>query len=176
MYEVLSPRQEITGTPQATYATFATDAGTVGGMTPAQLRDAGGLTGTVPDTALSSNIPLRTGDQTFSGSNTFTGANVFSNASNSYVGNGAGLTGLNASNMASGTVADGRLSANVALRGANQTFSGTNIFSGPTLLSNPTNSLFGNGAGLTNLNASNIVSGVLSDLQLSTTVAFRTAS
>lgn len=176
VYEVLSPRQEITGTPQATYATFATDAGTLGGMTPAQLRDAGGLTGTIPDAVLSNNIPLRTANQTFSGSNTFTGANVFSNSSNSYVGNGAGLTGLNASNIASGTVADGRLSANVALRGANQTFSGTNIFSGPTLLSNPTNSLFGNGAGLTNLNASNIVSGVLSDLQLSTNVAFRTAS
>jgi hypothetical protein len=44
-------------------------------------------------------------------------------------GNGSGLTSLNATNMASGTLADARLSTNVALLNANQTFSGTNTFS-----------------------------------------------
>jgi photosystem II stability/assembly factor-like uncharacterized protein len=45
-----------------------------------------------------------------------------------FSGNGAGLTALNASQLTSGTVTDARLSANVALLNANQTFSGTNIF------------------------------------------------
>ena len=63
----------------------------------------------------------------------------------SFSGNGAGLTGLNATNLAAGTLADARLSTNVALLtggklsdarlstnvallNANQTFTGTNIF------------------------------------------------
>jgi hypothetical protein len=42
--------------------------------------------------------------------------------------NGAGLLNLNASDLTAGTVADARLSANVALLNANQTFVETNIF------------------------------------------------
>ena len=47
-------------------------------------------------------------------------------------GNGSGLTALNAASLASGTVADARLSANVALPNRSaQTFSGgTNSFTG----------------------------------------------
>ena len=44
-------------------------------------------------------------------------------------GNGAGLTNLNASQLASGTLPDARLSANVALLAGSQTFSGAKIFS-----------------------------------------------
>ncbi|MBI5383579.1 MAG: hypothetical protein HZA90_02720 [Verrucomicrobia bacterium] len=43
-------------------------------------------------------------------------------------GNGSGLTSLNASALAAGTVADVRLSTNVALLNAHQTFTGTNTF------------------------------------------------
>ena len=46
----------------------------------------------------------------------------------SFSGDGSGLTNLNASNLASGTVNDARLSANVALLGASQTFTGFNVF------------------------------------------------
>ena len=42
----------------------------------------------------------------------------------SFSGSGAALTALNASQLTSGTVADGRLSANVALRAGGNTFSG----------------------------------------------------
>jgi len=56
--------------------------------------------------------------------NTFTGANIFNNALNSFTGDGNGLTNLNGTNIATGTVADGRLSADVALLNANQTYSG----------------------------------------------------
>ena len=128
-YEVLSPRQELTVAP---YAAYASEAATVGGLTTTQLRDAGSLTGTLPDSRLSNNIPLRGANQTFSGSNTFTGPNFFNNSNNTFLGNGTGLTGLNASNIASGTVADARLSSNVAFRNANQTFTGANTFSALT--------------------------------------------
>ncbi|HSW78622.1 MAG TPA: hypothetical protein VLF88_01210, partial [Candidatus Babeliales bacterium] len=64
------------------------------------------------------------------GSNqTFTGINTFSNASNSFTGDGSGLTNLNATNVASGTLGDGRLSSNVALLNrSGQSFTGDNTF------------------------------------------------
>ncbi|MFA5160913.1 MAG: hypothetical protein WC421_01595 [Elusimicrobiales bacterium] len=46
----------------------------------------------------------------------------------SFTGAGGALTSLNAANLASGTVADARLSANVPLLNANQTFTGVNTF------------------------------------------------
>jgi len=45
-------------------------------------------------------------------------------------GNGSGLSQLNAANLATGTLAEGRLSANVALRAGGNTFSGNQIISG----------------------------------------------
>jgi hypothetical protein len=44
-----------------------------------------------------------------------------------FSGNGGGLTNLTATNL-SGTIPDARLSANIPLLNANQTFTGTNIF------------------------------------------------
>src|SRR5581483_6328004 len=57
---------------------------------------------------------------------TFTGNNTFSSASNSFTGDGSGLTNLNAGNISSGTLNDARLSANVPLKNANNTFTGYN--------------------------------------------------
>ena len=69
---------------------------------------ASNLTGTLPANQLSGTLP----------------SGVLSGA------NGSGLTSLNASQLASGTMPEARLSANVALRNANQTFSGANNFLG----------------------------------------------
>ena len=63
-------------------------------------------------------------------SGTYSGAVTLDNAGNSFTGNGSGLTGLNASQLTQGTVADALLSANVALLDANQTFTGVNTFGG----------------------------------------------
>jgi len=91
---------------------------------------------------------------------------VATNANNSisgtFFGSGAGLTGLNADmldnclrglclqcsracrrDIATGTLADERLSANVALLGANQLFSGSNQFSGVLVATNANNSISG---------------------------------
>src|SRR5262245_57845789 len=61
---------------------------------------AGSLTGPLPSGQLSG---------------TYSSAVSLNNPANSFSGNGAGLTGLAANNMSSGTLADARLSANVAL-------------------------------------------------------------
>ena len=69
-------------------------------------------------------------------------------------GNGAALSTLNASQLSAGTIADGRLSPNVPLLGADQVFEGANAFN------NPANSFKGDGAGLVNLSANAIQGGL----------------
>jgi len=51
-------------------------------------------------------------------------------------GAGSGLTGLNASNILTGTIADGRLSTNVALLNIDQTFTGQPTFADGLILGN----------------------------------------
>src|SRR5437879_5773696 len=74
---------------------------------------ASNLTGTLPGNRLSG---------------IYSSAVTLNNAANSFSGNGSGLTGLNASSLNSGTLADARLSANVALLDHTQTFTGNNSF------------------------------------------------
>lgn len=145
VYQVLSPRQELTGTP---YAAYALNAATLGGQTATFFQNAANLTGSLPDARLSGNVSLRGSNQTFSGSNTFTGANVFNNTNNTYLGNGAGITSLNASNISAGTLADARLSTNVPLINGINTFTAANTFLATSLFNNtvgigvPNNSAF----------------------------------
>jgi len=62
----------------------------------------------------------------------------------SFDGNGGNLTGLSASQLTGGTVADARLSSNVALRTGGNTFSGSQTFSGPVSVSSGISSTAGN--------------------------------
>ena len=101
-YQTLTPRQELTPTP------YAITAENVDGAVPASQ-----LSGTIPSSSLNG---------------TYGGPLTLNNPANIYDGNGAGLTSLNASQLTSGTVPDARLSANVALLNANQTFTGSNVF------------------------------------------------
>jgi hypothetical protein len=120
--------------------------------------------GTINDARISNNITKQ--------GNTFNGASqlVQLNASTQLPAlNGVNLTTLNASNIASGTLADARLSANVTIQG--------NTFNIPNKLVQLDGSgLLAalNGSQLTNLNASNISSGTLPDARLSTNVMFKT--
>lgn len=54
-------------------------------------------------------------------------------------GSGAGLTNINASNLSSGTINDGRLSANVVRSNASNSFSTTQFFNGNTLFNGQAN-------------------------------------
>jgi FG-GAP-like repeat len=156
----LSPRQLLTPSP---YAVFANAAGNLNGTLPAAQ-----LTGVIANT----NLPT---SPTFPGAVT---AGAFS-------GNGAALTALNASTLATGTVPLTQLSGITSnqldpatwqlatnLNGGNAALA-SNVVSGIALsnafLTNAfvTNSVFaGNGAGLTNLNASQLAGGVIPLAQL----------
>jgi hypothetical protein len=104
----LTPRQPILPVPYAIFATSASN-----------------LLGTLQATQLVGTIASSVISGTYSN-----GVN-FVNGTNSFAGNGASLTNLNASNLASGTVADARLAADVALLDQNQTYTGTNTFNSP---------------------------------------------
>ena len=136
-FSTLSPRQALTPAPYALYAASADTAATASSVPAAN------ITGTLSDARLSGNVALLNGNQSFSGGNSFP------NLGNSFAGNGFGLTALNANNLGSGTVPDGRLSANIPQLNNNQTFTGNNVFSG-------NNSFTGDGSGLTSLNANNL--------------------
>lgn len=99
-FVTLTPRQPITATPRALYAGYAGFA--AGAAT---------LTGPLPGFSLAGNYP-----QTVSITNA---ANQFRG---SFTGNAGGLTNLNASQLASGTVPDARLAGNVARRDQANTF------------------------------------------------------
>ncbi len=135
------------------------------------------LTGTLPDARLSANVALLNAHQAFAGSNRFAGVLTLTNPANTiagtFIGNAAGLTNLDATDL-TGTIADPRLSANVALLNANQAFSGSNRFAGVLTLTNPANTVagtfIGNAAGLTNLDATDLT-GTIADARLSANVA-----
>lgn len=110
-FTTIYPRQPVLPVPYAIFANTASNV--LGTVSASQING-----GTTNQIALTNSLNVFAG--TFSG--TFGGA---------FSGNGAGLTNLNGSNLASGTVADARLSANVALLNANQTFTGTNTFTAP---------------------------------------------
>ncbi|MBI5383849.1 MAG: tail fiber domain-containing protein [Verrucomicrobia bacterium] len=116
--------------------------------------------GTLPDARLSSNVALLDADQNFTGTTRFAGVvtltNTASTLAGSFTGDGGGLTNLGAAALA-GTVADARLSANVALLSEGASFAG--------LVSAP--GFAGNGPLLSNLNASRLTLGTLPDARLS---------
>lgn len=124
-------------------------------------------TGTLADSRLSANVPLLNGSPNFTGTVT---ASAFS-------GNGAALNSLSpaaitgtfvaaqipnldASKIASGTLADSRLSANVPLLTGSPNFTG--IVTAPRFV--------GDGSTVSNLDASKIASGTLSSARLPASV------
>ena len=83
------------------------------------------------------NLSLLNGTNVFGGTNRYTGTVIITNAASTLSGNGAGMTNLAAGNIASGSLSDARLSANVPLLNANQTYTGTNTFATNTVFSGP---------------------------------------
>lgn len=126
-FTALAPRQELTATPHAAFAlnaTTATSAATAGNATQLNGQSASFYTN-----AANLNAGILS-DARLGG--VYTGQLTFSNASNLFLGSGAGLTGLNASSLASGVVPDARLPGALARRDAPNTFSAINTFSADT--------------------------------------------
>ncbi|XVJ59211.1 MAG: hypothetical protein HEQ23_07340 [Tepidisphaera sp.] len=185
-FVTLTQRQAVTPAPSATHAATSGSAGNadqLGGQNAAFYLNAGNLTGTVSDARLSTNVPRLNAASTFSAVPAFNGGTTGSSAPFS-VDSTFRVTNLNAdlldgldstsfalashthdaSAIASGTLLDARLSTNIGRLNGNQNWTGSNVFSG-------NNSFSGDGAGLTNLNASQIGSGQVPDSRLPPTVA-----
>lgn len=108
----LTPRQPILPVPYALFATTASNL--LGTLSAAQL--SGPISSTQLVGSYSNTVNFVNGTNTFAGT---------------FIGYGAALSNLNASLITSGTLADARLQTNVALVDTNQTFTGTNAFTGP---------------------------------------------
>ena len=121
-FSPLSPRQSVPTTPFALYAVMA---GKVA---------ATNLIGQVLDSQLSTNVALLNTNANFRGAVTAT----------NFSGNGNGLTNLNASQLASGTVPGPRLGG---------------TYGNAVAFTNSGNSISGNGAGLTSLDPANLSAG-----------------
>ena len=143
-YTVLSPRQNLTPAPYAVYASNAGNAATANNFSGSL---AGDVTGTQAATVVSS-VGGQTAANVAAGAVAVNAAtlnnnpgtivrrdasgNFFASAitATTFNGSGANLTSLNAANVSSGTLADARLSSNVPLLNANQSFTGSNSFNG----------------------------------------------
>ena len=129
-FTALSPRQPLLPVPYAIFANTASN-----------------LLGILPSTQLSGAVPSAQITGTYLGNVVFNnGANIFIGA---FGGDGSDLNNLNAGDLTTGTVADARLSADVALLNTGQTFTGANNFTGVNSFTNLGNSFsgsfFGNG-------------------------------
>jgi hypothetical protein len=131
-FTFLQPLQPLLPVPGAIFANTAATANT-----------ASNVSGTVSATQLTGTLASAQLSGTYSG-----GVN-FANVGNSFTGNGSGLFNLNGTQVTSGTVADARLSTNVAFLNGNQMFTGSNYFTSSNTFTNRGNSFvgsfFGNG-------------------------------
>jgi hypothetical protein len=96
-FDVISPRQEITGAP---YAAYSLNAGLLNGQDGNFYLNASNLTtGTIADTRLSGNVARLNAPNVFAGPL----------SAQSFAGNGAALVGLNAANISTGALDIARL-------------------------------------------------------------------
>jgi len=107
----LAPRQPLLPVPYAIFAGTASN-----------------LLGSLATTQLNGTLPSAQINGMYSSAVNFN--NLANHFAGSFGGDGSSLSNLDASRLASGTVADTRLSANVALLNTNQTFTGSNTFTG----------------------------------------------
>lgn len=111
-FTVLNPRQPILPVPYALFATSASNL--LGNLQAAQ------LVGTISSSVFSGTYS--NGVNFVNGTNTFAGT---------FAGNGVNVSNLDASKITSGTLADARLTANVALLNGSQTYTGSDTHTGP---------------------------------------------
>jgi hypothetical protein len=100
-------------------------------------------TGTVPNARISGTYSGLTGTGALNAGSITSGFGNINIGTSTFTGNGSGLTTLNASNLASGTVPDARLSTNVVLLSGTQTITGAKTFDANLTLGSTAELFFG---------------------------------
>ena len=110
------------------------------GLNAPYMSGAGIIFNSIPDSALSYNVPLEDAENTFTvvnhfnagltttGGITASATQTINFGTNAPTMSGANVSSLNATNISSGTLTDGRLSSNVPLKNTSNTFTNTNNF------------------------------------------------
>jgi hypothetical protein len=142
----LSPTQPFTRAPLATRASVADradSASSLAGFTPSYFTNAANLTGTIPDSALSTNVPR------LDAGNTFLGTNIFGNvATNGWIGSPTGPVQLHANGQRVLLIERNSAVPRITLGAATNTI--TSAASGASILGGENNfvdALFGTVAG-----------------------------
>ncbi|HWD18527.1 MAG TPA: tail fiber domain-containing protein [Verrucomicrobiae bacterium] len=130
-HAAISPRQQFLSAP---YAFQAANAASVGGQPAATIAVGIGAANAAASVNTPSAIVKRDGSGNFSAGTV---------TATSFSGGGGALTGLNASQLTSGTVPDARLSANVGLQNGTNVWTGTNRIAGVLVATNANNILTG---------------------------------
>jgi len=162
-YTNLAPRQRLTATPNALFASSAATAGTANFASNA----ANAQNANFASSASSASFASSAGNATSAQSANFaSNAGLANNATNANQLGGLGPAFYtNAANLSAGILPDARLGTTVARTNAAQTFTEANTFS------NSANTFTGAGTGLTALNASNITTGVLANARTTASAA-----
>jgi len=156
--------------------------------------DAANLTsGNIPNARITvSNVTQHqasiTGTGALNSGSITTGFGSINIGTSTFTGNGSGLTSLNASNLTAGTVQGTRLGGNQSMAGV-KTFTNTSASNaytngavriqgglGVALDIRTNGTIFGNGSGITAINAGNISTGTIADGRLPTTQVGKTFS
>ena len=161
---ITSQGNTFNGASQLVQLNASTQLPAVSGLLLTNLNASNIASGTLADARLSSQVTVQ--------GNTFNGVSqlVQLNASTQLpTVSGILLTNLNATNIASGTLADARLSSQVTVQG--NTFNGASQL---VQMNSSTQLPAVSGVNLTDLNASNLTSGTLPDARLSANVELKT--
>ena len=185
---------DITGTGILNSGSISTGFGNINIGTSIFTGDGSGITtlnasnlssGTVPDARIAATSIVQhqgsiTGTGALNSGSITSGFGSINIGTDTFTGNGSGLTSLNASNLSTGTVSGSRL-------GGNQSMAGVKTFSDTSASTNTTTgavrvggglgvagdiyggSFNGNGSGLTDLNANNLGSGTVPNARVSGT-------
>jgi hypothetical protein len=170
-YVTLAPRQRLNATPFSAYALAANTAATATTATNATTANNALNLNSQPPAFYTNATNLNAGTVPSARlTGAYSNALTLSNVGNVFFGNGANLTGINATNISSGILSDALLSANIARRNQANTFTTANTFNALSTFGTNILASDANGGDAINVTANSVAAGNLVTAALQLTV------